>query len=67
MNVAPGSAFLQTVQGVAGGANGSRPASPKGDAADAPAVQRRSAETIEIQSTRQLRPGPPGTNLDIVV
>lgn len=67
MNVVPGSAFFQTVQGIAGGTNGSRPVPPKEQAPEASAAQRQRGETIDFQQMRQLRPGPPGTNLDITI
>ena len=72
MNVAPGSAFFQTVQGSAahtganaGNGNAVRPVEA---AAHQPSVSdRQRVAHADIQAPQQLRQGPPGTNLNIVV
>jgi hypothetical protein len=72
MNVSPGSAFFQTVQGSAASSGAHSP-----DRAVARPVQEASAATGPVnrqrdanfdgQMPQQLRQGPPGTNLNIVI
>lgn len=68
MNVTPGSAFFQTVQGSAvhpgaGAAVQSGQAPPP--ASSVP--DRQQTAPADIQVAQNLRAGPPGTNLNIVV
>jgi len=72
MNVTPGSAFFQTVQGSvaqpgaqAGGQRAAQSAQTSSELSQAPDRQRISASDFRL--LRNLRPGPPGTNLNIVV
>jgi hypothetical protein len=68
MNVSPGSAFFQTVQGSA---------VHTGTGAAAPSVQapspaasvpdRQQTAPADLRIPQNLRAGPPGTNLNIVV
>lgn len=71
MNVVPGSAFFQTVQGSAassGGGGAAAPAPASSSPAPAPqAAERQRPAAQEVQIPQQLRQGPPGTNLNIVV
>ena len=69
MNVVPGSSFFQTVPGSAASTGGGRPAqavqavSHGGSATD----QRPQSQPQAARGGQELRFGPPGTNLDVVV
>lgn len=72
MNVTPGSAFFQTVQGSvaqpgaqAGGRSTAQSSQTSTESSQASDRQRVAA--TDFHPPRNLRPGPPGTNLDIVV
>ncbi|MDA1324239.1 MAG: hypothetical protein O3C34_05805 [Proteobacteria bacterium] len=72
MNIAPGSAFFQTVQGSAAssGASAGGGAAAQSVQASSPAssaTDRQRTAPANIQMTQQLRAGPPGTNLNIIV
>lgn len=72
MNVVPGSAFFQTVPGSAansgaGSSNGGAVQSEQAPSPESSATERHRAAPSDIQIPQQLRFGPPGTNLDIVV
>jgi hypothetical protein len=72
MNVIPGSAFFQTVQGSAAmsGASSSSGGTVQSVQAPSPessATDRQRAASPDIQAAQRPRPGPPGTNLDIIV
>jgi len=68
MNVVPGSAFFQTVQGSAASSGGGGAVPPARAPSPAPsAADRQRAATSDVQAPQQLRFGPPGTNLNIVV
>jgi hypothetical protein len=68
MNVSPGSAFFQTVQGSAGHQGAGAVA--QSVQAPSPALSvpdRRQTAPADIQIPQNLRAGPPGANLNIVV
>ena len=68
MNVVPGSAFFQTVQGSVASSGGGGAGQPvQAPSAASSATDHQRAATSDIQVPQQLRFGPPGTNLNIVV
>lgn len=71
MNVSPGSAFFQTVQGSAANtgahSGGGAVKSVQETVAVSSSPERQRSAPADIQLDRQLRAGPPGTNLNIVV
>ena len=72
MNVALGSAFFQTVQGSAASSgansgNGNAVRSVEAASHQSSAPDRQRVAQTDIQAPQQLRQGPPGTNLNIVV
>ena len=67
MNVSPGSAFFQTVQGSAVHPGTAAAQSVQAPSAASSVPDRPQTASADIQVPQNLRYGPPGTNLNIVV